>query len=79
MASGETVDATRGKWAIARRQLGPKATWQAGSGPSGAQEAHGAATWRRATRQSEHTWVPMWAPRVSLAGIGTALIQSERR
>ena len=64
VASGETVDATRGKRAIARRRLSPKATWQAASGPCGAQEAHGAATWRRATRQREHTWVPVWAPRV---------------
>ena len=46
VTSWETVDATRGTRAIARRRHGPKATWQAAGGPRGAQEAHGTATWR---------------------------------
>ena len=33
---------------------------RAAGGPRGAQEAHGAATWRRATRQREHMWAPVW-------------------
>ena len=33
---------------------------RAAGGPRGAQEAHGAATWRRAMRQREHMWAPVW-------------------
>ena len=60
MASGETGEATRGTRATTRRRRGSKAEWQAAGGPRGAQDAHGAATWRRVTRQREHTWVPVW-------------------
>ena len=33
---------------------------RAAGGPRGAQQAHDAVTWRRATRQREHTWVLVW-------------------
>ena len=61
MASGETGDATRGTRATVRRRHGSKAMWQTAGGLRGAQEAHGAATWRRATRHREHTWAPVWS------------------